>query len=263
MNQQGVSGNRFNVYGTYVLFAKEVRRFLKVTVQTVLTPVVTALLYLLVFGQALEEHIEVYDGVSYSAFLIPGLMMMSIIQNAFANSSSSLIQSKMMGNLVFVMLAPISSLEFFIAFVAAAVVRGVLVAIAVYVVAIVFVDLPLAAVWAIVVFAVLGSATLGALGLVAGVWAEKFDQLAGFQNFFILPLSFLSGVFYSIHSLPGVWQTVSRFNPFFYLIDGFRYGFFGVSDANVGVSLVVTIGFLLAISVVGLVMLQKGYKIRA
>ena len=249
--------------GVYTLFAKEVWRFMKVFVQTILTPVVTALLYLLVFGQALEGNVQVYEGVSYSAFLIPGLMMMSIIQNAFANTSSSLIQSKMMGNLVFVLLSPISSLEFFIAFTAAAVLRGVLVALAVYLVAIVFIDLPLAAPWAIVVFAVLGSATLGVLGLIAGVWAEKFDQLAGFQNFFILPLSFLSGVFYSIHSLPGMWQTVSQFNPFFYLIDGFRFGFFGQSDADPMLSLMVTLVFLVALSAVGLLMLQKGYKIRS
>ncbi|MDT8383357.1 MAG: ABC transporter permease [Gammaproteobacteria bacterium] len=248
--------------GVYTLFAKEVWRFMKVFVQTILTPVVTALLYLLVFGQALEGNVQVYDGVGYSSFLIPGLMMMSIIQNAFANTSSSLIQSKMMGNLVFVLLSPISSLEFFIAHAAAAVVRGVLVALAVYLVAILFIDLPLAAGWAIVVFAVLGSATLGVLGLIAGVWAEKFDQLAGFQNFFILPLSFLSGVFYSIHSLPGMWQTVSQFNPFFYLIDGFRYGFFGQSDADPMLSLLVTLVFLVALSAVALLMLQKGYKIR-
>lgn len=253
---------RSNLRGLYTLFAKEVWRFMKVFVQTVLTPVVTALLYLLVFGQALEGNVQVYEGVTYSAFLIPGLMMMSIIQNAFANTSSSLIQSKMMGNLVFVLLSPISSLEFFIAFIAAAVVRGVMVALAVYLVAIMFVDLPLVAPWAIVVFAVLGSATLGVLGLIAGVWAEKFDQLAGFQNFFILPLSFLSGVFYSIHSLPGVWQTVSQFNPFFYLIDGFRYGFFLASDADPMLSLVVTLVFLVVLSAIALLMLQKGYKIR-
>jgi len=254
--------NATSLRGVYTLFAKEVWRFMKVFVQTILTPVVTALLYLLVFGQALEGNIEVYEGVAYSAFLIPGLMMMSIIQNAFANSSSSLIQSKMMGNLVFVLLSPISSLGFFIAFTAAAVVRGVLVALAVYLVAILFVDLPLEAGWAVLVFAVLGSAMLGVLGLIAGVWAEKFDQLAGFQNFFILPLSFLSGVFYSIHSLPGIWQTVSQFNPFFYLIDGFRYGFFGQSDADPMLSLSVTLVFLLGLSAVALLMLHKGYKIR-
>lgn len=250
-------------YGFYTLFAKEVRRFLKVTVQTVLTPVVTALLYLLVFGQALEAHVEVFPGVSYSAFLIPGLMMMSIIQNAFANSSSSLIQSKMNGSLVFVLLAPISSLEFFLAFTLAAVVRGVLVGLAVYLVAVLFIDLPLTHPWAIIVFAIISSAGLGALGLAAGIWADKFDQLAGFQNFFILPLSFLSGVFYSIYSLPGLWQTVSLYNPFFYLIDGFRYGFFGQSDAPVAISVAVSLGFLLAISAVAIVMLEKGYKIRA
>jgi ABC-2 type transport system permease protein len=248
--------------GVYTLFAKEVWRFMKVFVQTILTPVVTALLYLLVFGQALEGNVQVYEGVSYSAFLIPGLMMMSIIQNAFANSSSSLIQSKMMGNLVFVLLSPITNLGFFIAFTAAAVLRGVLVALAVYLVAILFVDLPLKAAWAILAFAVLGSATLGVLGLIAGIWAEKFDQLAGFQNFFILPLSFLSGVFYSIHSLPGMWQTVSQFNPFFYLIDGFRFGFFAQSDADPMLSLGVTLVFLVALSAVALLMLHKGYKIR-
>ena len=257
----GMNGSRLR--GLYTLFAKEVRRFMKVFVQTILTPVVTALLYLLVFGQALEGNVQVYEGVTYSAFLIPGLMMMSIIQNAFANTSSSLIQSKMMGNLVFVLLSPISSLEFFIAFTAAAVVRGVLVALAVYGVAILFIDLPLAAPWAVVVFAVVGSATLGVLGLIAGIWAEKFDQLAGFQNFFILPLSFLSGVFYSIHSLPGMWQTVSQFNPFFYLIDGFRFGFFGQSDADPMLSLMVTVVFLVVLSAVALLMLQKGYKIRS
>jgi len=254
--------NRSSLRGVYTLFAKEVWRFMKVFVQTILTPVVTALLYLLVFGQALEGNVQVYEGVGYSAFLIPGLMMMSIIQNAFANSSSSLIQSKMMGNLVFVLLSPISSLGFFIAFTAAAVVRGVLVALAVYLVAILFIDLPLEAGWVVLVFAVLGSATLGVLGLIAGVWAEKFDQLAGFQNFFILPLSFLSGVFYSIHSLPDIWQTVSQFNPFFYLIDGFRYGFFGQSDADPMLSLGVTMVFLVGLSAVALLMLHKGYKIR-
>ena len=254
------SGSR--TYGFYTLFIKEIVRFLKVTVQTVLTPVVTALLYLLVFGQALEAHVEIYEGVSYSAFLIPGLMMMSIIQNAFANSSSSLIQSKMNGSLVFVLLSPISSMEFFAAFVLAAVIRGVLVGLVVYLVAIMFIDLPLVAPGVIILFAVLGSAILGAMGLIAGIWAEKYDQLSAFQNFFILPLSFLSGVFYSIESLPGIWHTVSLFNPFFYLIDGFRYGFFGISDTDVAMSMIVSIGFLIMLSLACLMMLQKGYKIR-
>jgi len=240
-----------NGRGMLTLFWKEVWRFLKVTVQTVLTPAVTSLLYLLVFGQVLSEHVEVYPGVSYVAFLIPGLMMMSVIQNAFANSSSSLIQSKMNGNLVFVLLAPLSVLEFFAAFVAAAVVRGLLVGLVVYAVAVWFVNLPLHHPAIVLVFGVLSSAALGTLGLIAGIWADKYDQLAGFQNFVILPLSFLSGVFYSVHSLSPVWQRASHLNPFFYMIDGFRYGFAFVA------------AFVLLISGLCLIMLAKGYKIRA
>lgn len=251
-----------NWRGCYTLWRKEVWRFLKVTVQTLLTPVVTALLYLLIFTHLLEERLEVYPGVAYGAFLIPGLIMMTMIQNAFANSSSSLIQSKMVGNLVFLLLAPISALEFYVAFVAAAVLRGLLVGLGVYLVSLLFVDLPLAEPALVLTFAVLGSALLGALGLIAGVWAEKFEQLAAFQNFVILPLSFLSGVFYSIHSLPGIWQDVSRFNPFFYMIDGFRYGFLGVSDLAPAVSLAVSAGFLALVSIICLVLLARGYRLR-
>lgn len=246
----------------YTLFGKEVWRFMKVTIQTILTPVVTALLYLLVFNHVLEEHVQIYPGISYTAFLIPGLIMMSIIQNAFANSSSSLIQSKMTGNIVFVLLSPLSNLEFFLAFVAAAVVRGLLVGVVLYAVAAGFEELPLYNALIILCFSILGSALLGAIGVMAGVWADKFDQLAAFQNFLILPLSFLSGVFYSIHSLPDVWQTASRLNPFFYMIDGVRYGFLGVSDVSPLVSLGVVSGFLAVVSVFCLIMLHKGYKIR-
>lgn len=251
-----------NWVGCYTLWRKEVWRFLKVTVQTLLTPVVTALLYLLIFTHLLEERLEVYPGVAYGAFLIPGLIMMTMIQNAFANSSSSLIQSKMVGNLVFLLLAPISALEFYLAFVAAAVLRGLMVGLGVYLVSLVFVDLPLAEPALVLAFAVLGSALLGALGLIAGVWAEKFEHLAAFQNFVILPLSFLSGVFYSIHSLPGIWQDISRFNPFFYMIDGFRYGFLGVSDLAPAVSLAVSAGFLALVSIICLILLARGYKLR-
>jgi len=252
-----------NWRGLYTLFAKEVMRFLKVTIQTVLTPVVIVLLYLLVFGQVLEGYVEVYRGISYTAYLIPGLIMMSIIQNAFANSSSSLIQSKMNGNLVFVLLAPLSSLEFVLAFVAAAILRGVLVGLVVYLVAAAFVGLPIAHPVVVAAFAVLSSATLGAMGVVAGVWSDKYDQLAAFQNFIIVPLSFLSGVFYSIHSLPPFWQDISHLNPFFYMIDGFRYGFFGVSDVSPLLSLAVSGGFLLLVYLFCLILLEKGYKIRS
>lgn len=228
-----------------------------------LAPVLTTLLYLLVFSHVLEQNVEVYPGVHYTSFLIPGLVMMSVLQNAFANSSSSLIQSKITGNIVFVMLAPIAYWEFFAAYVLASMLRGLVVGLGVYVVAIWFFQPPAAAapVW-IFLFALLGSAMLGTMGLIAGMWAEKFDQLAAFQNFIILPLTFLSGVFYSIHSLPPVWQKISHFNPFFYMIDGFRYGFFGLSDFSPWLSLIVMGICTLGITLLALSLLKSGYKLR-
>ena len=218
--------------GFSTLFYKELLRFWKVSFQTILAPVLTALLYLLIFSHVLEEHVQVYPGVRYTAFLVPGLAMMSLLQNAFANSSSSLIQSKITGNIVFVLLPPLSHLEFFGAYVLAAVVRGVVVGLGVLVVTLLFVPVPVQNPLWVLAFALLGSAILGTLGIIAGIWADKFDQLAAFQNFVIMPLTFLSGVFYSMHSLPPFWQQVSHFNPFFYMIDGFRYGFFGVSTCR-------------------------------
>ncbi len=248
--------------GFVTLFYKEVLRVWKVAVQTLLAPILTSLLYLLIFSHVLEQHVEVYPGVRYTAFLIPGLVMMSVLQNAFANSSSSLIQSKITGNIVFVLLAPVAYGEFFAAYVLASVVRGLAVGAGVLLAALWFAVPPVGhPVW-IMLFAVLGSALLGALGMVAGIWAEKFDQLAGFQNFIIMPLTFLSGVFYSIHSLPAFWQEVSRVNPFFYLIDGFRYGFFGVSDVPPWISLAVAGGCFAAISLFTLALLRSGYKLR-
>lgn len=251
-----------NLLGFYTLFYKEVLRFTKVLLQTLLAPIVTALLYLLVFGQALADRVEVFPGISYTTFLVPGLVMMSVIQNAFANSSSSLIQSKVTGNLIFILLAPVSTLEFFAAFVAAAVVRGVLVGGGILAAAVWFVPVPVHSVGITLLFAALGAAVLGVLGIIAGVWAQKFDQLAGFQNFIILPLSFLSGVFYSIHSLPSFWQVASHLNPFFYMIDGFRYGFFGAADVSPWVSLAVVAAFLLGLSAFNLEWLRRGYRLR-
>ena len=248
--------------GFRTLLYKELLRFWKVSAQTVTAPVLTAVLYLLIFSHALQGRVQVYPGVGYTAFLIPGLVMMSVLQNAFANSSSSLIQSKVTGNLVFVLLPPISHLEFFGAYVIAAVVRGLAVGTGVLAVTLFFTVPPLSApVWALV-FAVLGSGLMGALGLFAGIWAEKFDHIAAFQNFFILPATFLSGVFYSIHSLPPFWQATSRFNPFFYMIDGFRYGFFGVSDVSPWLSLAVVGASFAAISLTIIELLKRGYKLR-
>jgi ABC-2 type transport system permease protein len=248
--------------GFQTLLYKELLRFWKVSAQTVTAPVLTAVLYLLIFSHVLEKHVQVYPGVGYTAFLIPGLVMMSVLQNAFANASSSLIQSKITGNLVFVLLPPISHLEFFLAYVIAAVVRGVVVGIGVLACTLLFAQPGAVAPLWIIVFAVLGSALMGALGLFAGIWAEKFDHIAAFQNFFILPATFLSGVFYSIHSLPPFWQTVSHLNPFFYMIDGFRYGFFGQADVSPWLSLALVGGSFIALSGFVLTLISRGYKIR-
>jgi ABC-2 type transport system permease protein len=251
-----------NMTGFKTLLYKEVLRFWKVATQTITAPVMTALLYLLIFGHVLEEHVQVYPGVRYTAFLVPGLVMMSVLQNAFANSSSSLIQSKITGNLVFVLLPPLSHWELFGAYVLAAMLRGLTVGLGVFVVTAWFANLHFVTPLWIIVFALLGAAILGTMGLVAGIWAEKFDQLAAFQNFLIMPLTFLSGVFYSIHSLPPFWQGLSRFNPFFYMIDGFRYGFFGVSDVDPLHSMLIVSLFLIALAVLSLQMLRSGYKLR-
>lgn len=244
------------------LLNKEILRFWKVGFQTVAAPVLTALLYLLVFAQTLENHVRVYDALSYTAFLIPGLVMMSVLQNAFANSSSSIIQAKVMGSIVFVLLTPISYGAFFAAYILAAIVRGVVVGFGVWLATALFVTPTLAnPVW-VLVFVLLGGAMLGSLGILAGLWADKFDQLAAFQNFLIMPLTFLSGVFYSIHALPPFWQGLSHYNPVFYLIDGFRYGCFGISDVSPWQSLAVALAGFLSVAIVTLYLLRRGYKLR-
>ena len=247
--------------GFRTLLYKEVLRFWKVSFQTVAAPVLTALLYLLIFSHVLDEHVRV-NGVAYAAFLIPGLVMMSVLQNAFANSSSSLIQAKVTGSVVFVLLPPISYVEFYLAYMVGAVLRGLMVGFGVLVVTAWFAPLTFVSPGWILAFAVLGGGLMGSLGVVAGIWADKFDQLAGFQNFLIMPLTMLSGVFYSIHSLPLFWQRLSHFNPFFYMIDGFRYGFFGVSDVAPGISLMVVAVSFIAVALATLSMLRSGYKLR-
>nr|WP_211162174.1 ABC transporter permease [Aromatoleum petrolei] len=242
---------------------KEVLRFWKVSFQTVGAPVLNALLYLLIFSHVLDRHVTVYGEVAYTAFLVPGLVMMSLLQNAFANSSSSLIQSKITGNIIFVLLPPLSYREFYAAYVIASLLRGLFVGIGVLLVSLPFVDLPLAAPGWILAFGLMGGAILGSLGVIAGIWADKFDQLAGFQNFLIMPLTMLSGVFYSIHSLPEFWQGVSHINPFFFMIDGFRYGFFGQSDVSPWLSLAVVSFCFVFLAVLTLAMLARGYKLRA
>ena len=258
----GIGSGAGVLSGARTLLYKEVLRFWKVSFQTVAAPVLTAILYLMIFGHVLEDHVKIFGAIGYTSFLIPGLVMMSVLQNAFANSSSSLIQSKITGNLVFVLVAPLSHWAWFVAYVGAAIVRGVGVGLGVLVVTVWFAPPAFAQPLWIVVFALLGAAMMGALGLIAGLWAEKFDQIAAFQNFIIMPMTFLSGVFYSVNSLPPVWKAVSHLNPFFYMIDGFRFGFFGIGDVSPWLSLAVVGASLLTVCAVCLQLLRTGYKIR-
>lgn len=248
--------------GWRALFYKEVLRFWKVGFQTIVAPMLTALLYMLIFGHVLRDAVEVYPGVRYQAFLVPGLVMMSMLQNAFANSSSSLVQAKIMGSLVFILLTPLSHWAWFWAYVGSSIVRGLAVGVGVLAATAWFGQPSVVAPLWILAFAVLGCGLMGILGVIAGLWAEKFDQMAAFQNFLIMPMTFLSGVFYSVHSLPAFWQQVSHLNPFFYMIDGFRYGFFGVSDVSPWLSLGV-VGVATAITgAIAVHLLRIGYRIR-
>jgi ABC-2 type transport system permease protein len=248
--------------GFLTLLYKEVLRFWKVSFQTVAAPVLSALLFLLVFSHALADHVQALPGVTYVQFLVPGLAMMSMLQNAFANSSSSLIQSKVTGNIIFILLPPLAPVEIFVAYLLAAIVRAVVVGAGVFLAAIWMVPLPVAHPLWVLAFAFVGSATLATLGIIAGIWSEKFDQLAAFQNFIVVPLTFLAGVFYSVHSLPPFWQVVSRLNPFFYAVDGFRYGFFGQADIAPWTSFVIAMGAFAALSCFTLLLLHRGYKLR-
>jgi len=248
--------------GFLTLLYKELLRIWKISFQTVAAPILTALLYLLVFAYALEGRVRVFETVSYTTFLVPGLAMMTMLQNAFANSSSSFIQSKVTGNIVFVLLPPISYWEFFGAYVTAAMVRGVVVGLGVLVVTGPLVGLPLAHPQWSFVFALLGTGVLGTLGLVAGIWADKFDQLAGFQNFVIMPFTFLAGVFYSTRSLPEVWQKISLVNPILYMVNAFRYGFLGISDISLVTSYAISCGFIVALYLFSLYLLRTGRGIR-
>ncbi|TXH04451.1 MAG: metal-dependent hydrolase [Nevskiaceae bacterium] len=251
-----------NQRGFFTLLKKEIKRFWAVLGQTVTAPVITALLYLLVFAQAMKGRAPVYPGVEYTEFLVPGLIMMTVIQNAFANTSSSLIQSKVMGNLVFLQMAPLGPWEWFGAYVLAAIVRTVLVAAAMLIVVLPFVRLPVHEPLALVAVFLLSSGSLAVLGLIAGIVAQKFDHIAAFTNFLITPMSFLSGVFYSVHALPPFWFAASHFNPFFYLIDGFRFGFFGVADVPIWQSLLWASGFFGLMTAICLWMLMTGYKMK-
>lgn len=251
-----------NLFGVWTLFKKEVRRFLRVYMQTIFSPMITMVLYLLIFAQALQGRVEVFSDVSYQEFLVPGLIMMSIIQNAFANASSSLIQSKVNGSLVFLLLSPLSALEIYLAYVGGAVVRGLMVGFSVALVALIFTDISVMQPFFILLMAILISATLGALGLIGAIICDNYDKIGGFTDFIITPMSYLAGVFYSVQALSPFWQVVSHLNPFFYMVDAFRYGFFMQSDSPVFISVSLTIIFFIMVSALSIHLLHRGYKIR-
>lgn len=251
-----------NWVGVQTLYLREVRRFWKVGAQTVAAPVVTTLLYMLVFVVALKDARPPLHGTPFAEFVAPGLIMMAILNNAFANASSSLIQAKIMGTATDFLTPPLSPLELTIGFSLGAATRGVVVGLVTAACVMPFARLGVANVFSIVWFALTASLLMGMVGVFAGLWSEKFDQLAAVQNFVVMPMTFLSGVFYSIHSLPVFWQKVSHLNPFFYMIDGFRYGFFGVSDVSPWLSLSVVGGVLVLVSAIAVYLLHIGYKIR-
>lgn len=252
-----------NSNGAMALLHKETMRFVKVGVQTILAPVVSSLLFLLIFAYLLEGKIEPHPGMGYTAFLIPGLIMMTLQQNAFANASSSLTQSKITGNLVFLMLSPMRPWEWFVGYIGGAVLRGVFCGLGVWVVALFFIPLSIHSVLWTFTFALLACIILGTLGFIAGLWAEKWDHVSAFQNFVINPLTFLAGVFYSVHQLPPLWQAVSHLNPFFYLIDGFRFGMYGVSDVSPWLSLSISAVAATALTLLTLRLIQKGWRLRS
>jgi ABC-2 type transport system permease protein len=251
-----------NGLGLWTLYKKEVRRFLKVMTQTVLAPVATTLLYMTVFSVALGSGRVAVNGVSFVEFLAPGLILMGLLNNAFANTSSSILVSKVQGNAVDFLMPPLSALELEIAFIGGAVTRGVLVALVTALTLVPFVDVIPVHYWAVAYFGIGAAAMLGMIGILGGLWAEKFDHMAAVTTFVITPLTFLSGTFYSISRLPEPIRLISQFNPFFYMIDGFRYGFTGFADGSVtiGVILVGVINIVLA--VVCYLLLRAGWRLK-
>ncbi|WP_421792723.1 ABC transporter permease [Hyphobacterium sp.] len=252
-----------NTLGLWTLYRKEVQRFWKVMFQTVFAPVVTTLLFFAVINLAFGDRRGDIGGIPFSDFLAPGLILMGLLQNAFANSSSSILVSKVQGNSVDFLMPPLSALELMIAFIAGAVTRGVVVAIATAAVMAFFVDLTPDHIWAIVFYALMGAMLLGMIGLIGGVWAEKFDHVAVITNFIITPLTFLSGTFYSISVLPEPFFTLSHFNPFFYMIDGFRYGFTGHADGSILIGAIVLIALNLVMLAASYAVLRSGWRLKS
>tara|TARA_B100001559_G_C16445130_1_gene596362 strand:+ start:51 stop:821 length:771 start_codon:yes stop_codon:yes gene_type:complete len=252
----------YNYLCFITLVKKEVLRFLKVGIQTIVGPAISSLLFLAVFSLALGRSIESIDGIELPYFIAPGLIMMTMLQNSFANSASSIGQSKFQGNIVDVLMAPLNNIELALGYILGSVCRGVICGIVTTLSVLIFVPLEIHSLFALIFYTVMGCTMMGSLGTIVGIWADKWDQQQGITNFIVLPLTFLSGTFYSIKRLPDFWQTVSSFNPFFYNIDGFRYAFTGVSDSSLAQGMI----FLIIINIILItfcyLMFSKGYKIK-
>lgn len=252
-----------NKIGLYTLARREVGRFLNVYTQTIIAPMVTTLLFYAVFALAFGGLQREIGGMPYLDFLAPGLLMMAMVQNAFANTSSSIVIAKVQGNIVDVLMPPLSPGELFAGYIIGGVVRGILVGLSTAVIVYLFVDIHIHSLWMIVVFGILGTMLLSSIGLAAGIWSDKFDHIAAVTNFIVTPMTFLSGTFYSVTQLPPLWQNIAHYNPFFYMIDGFRAGFIGHADGNVMIGLAVLIVANIAVALLTLGMLRAGYKIKS
>lgn len=260
LNPRTIKG--INRIGLQTLIGKEVGRFVNVYTQTIVAPVITTLLFYAVFALAFGGITRTIGDIAYLSFLAPGLIMMTMVQNSFANTSSSMVIAKVQGNIVDILMPPLSPAELYWGYVIGGVVRGLCVGAVVGLVVYIFVGIEIHALWAIIAFAFLGTMMLSSIGLAAGIWSQKFDHIAAVTNFVVTPLTFLSGTFYSITQLPPFWQNLALYNPFFYMIDGFRYGFIGHADGNVVVGLFFLIGINVFLTVMTWLMIKTGYKIK-
>ena len=247
----------------WTLYTREVKRFIKVGMQTIIGPVISSLLFLAVFSLALGNSLKTISGVSFSEFIAPGLIMMTILQNAFSNSASSIGQAKFQGNIIDILMAPLNNFELTLGYVLGSITRGVICGFATYIGILFFIPLNIYSYTALTFYMLMGSMTMACLGTMVGIWADKWDQQQGIDNFIVLPLTFLSGTFYSINLLPDFWRSLSSVNPFFYNIDGFRYAFIGTSDAPIlqGAFFLIVLNILLFFCC--FLMFKSGYKLKA
>ena len=264
ISERSVKGfNSVNWIGVYTLFKREVNRFLKIYLQTILGPALTTLLFLIIFALALGRSSKLVEGIPFLEFLAPGLIVMAMIQNAFGNTSSSLLSAKVAGNITDLLLPPLTSIEFASAFLAGAICRGLFVGISVSLLVLIFVPLKIYNPFVLIYFSILSCSFMGLLGLITGIWSSKFEHVAAITNFIVTPLSLLSGTFYSIKILPDNFYFISQLNPFFYMIDGFRFSMIGYSDSNIYLGAIILLVLNIFLYMASIIMLKTGFKLKA